>query len=441
MEVILLTVVVLGLAAMKQSKQQSESFDPHINQQNWEVPVQLPRIEGRDFDPPSNIPWGEVSGGEPLPQGERSMLPLWVEPQIWVEKTESKSAGFYPKVNFNPLYPDDLRAYDTLRSRAQKVYRDTSKRDFQWTNHHQPYIIRNATKQEVSQTENLAGRIYVPYTTGGQDRNDVFHLGQRTPSNTIVRQKADHVINDRAQTQVWTKRIQNEITGNIILPPLANEPAINHPDERSQPAKVRNFSRYLNARNFQHGWIQPFAPSQEAMLMDANPLKQKRLLLVGDSGFPSSQTSFVSGYDGALTYPHTGRRREINPSVQHPGLFQGGTGRTNFDQNTGNDNIGNSETYYNTFHSATKMPGSKTPAMSVPTGTKQSRTRIVMVPGLTEGPFIRGEGSAYGSVWNPHDPTVDYIRQPKGEQKNWEDQAVPCFPTEIAHTLEIPLLR
>lgn len=418
MEFVLITAFVLGVSAMFQK----ETFDPTDND-DWNVPVELPRIEGRDFDPPSTIPWGDINRGNPLPEATRSMTPLYRNPQIWVEKTEVKSEGFAPKVDRNPLYPDDLRAYDTLRSRMQKIHTDSANRNYAFGNYHSPYTVRNATRQEVSQSSNLAGRVYTPFTTGGQDKNPVFHIGQKDPSATSVRRRQDHVVDDRATTQVWTKKLAEEMTSLIMQPPLATTASIKQPSERIQPTKTRDFGKYLNVRDFQHGWGKSDGRTQTASLaITPDTLKTKKLLLVGDQGFPSSQVTHFAGYleAGALTYPKTGRRREILPEVSHGGLYNGGMGNTFFDQNKGN--------------TLKKFK-------NLQVGADSSRTRLIQVPSSTIQDIYLGEGSAYGSSWDPHNPTNDHVIQPKGSHAAWKDYAKPTWQSDNAHALEVPLLR
>jgi len=360
--------------------------------------------------------------GVPMAQGTRSMAPLYRNPQIWVEKTEVKSEGFAPKVQRNPLYPDDLRAYDTLRSRMQKVHMDQANRNYQFGGYHVPYSVRNATHQERAQSTNLSGRIYNPYTTGGQDNNPVFNIGQKDPSVTAIRQRQDHVVDTRPTTQVWTKRVQEEQTSLAFLPPLASDVSISQPSEHILSTKIRDFSKYLNPRDLQHGWGSSSARSQEAMLQDANTLKTKRLLLVGNQGFPSSQITNYAGHlePGTLTYPDTTRRREIIPEVMHGGLYHGGMGRAFFDNNSGNE--------------VKRHKG-------LTVTEDHSRTRLIQVPGSILSDFNLGEGGAYPSSWEPHNPTNDHIIQPKGCHDTWRDQAKPTWHHDNAHSLVVPLLR
>lgn len=402
-----------------------ESFNPIVQPGSPRIPIELPNDVARNFDPPSTIPWGETNAGEPLPQAGRSLAPLYRSPQIWLPRTEVISEGYYPKVDRDPLYPEDLKAYDTLRSRSQKLYKDSGNRNFQFANHHQPYLAQNKTHQEVSQTWNLAGRQYNPYTTGGQDKNGVSHIGKKDPTFGVVRQIANvwgANADDRSTYQAWTKTVKGELVDQIMQEPVANLAVINNPNERIQPTKLRDFPKYLNAAHLQHGWSNQQAREQPSLLMSPQPLKTKKLLLVGDQGFSSSQFPAPGGHqNNALKYPTTGRRREILPEVTFGGLYNNhGTGRALFDQNSGNPNVPKTNSSY--------------------------APKRLLVPKMTDGTkgdlFVRGEGGTFQSVWEPkQNPAVDFVRVGKGEDAAWMAQATPKWQVDEFHALEVPLLR
>lgn len=390
------------------------SVDPNM----LEVPVDLPTIEPRVGDPPS-LPWDDVGDDSLFAQGDR-FISLHV-PNIYIPKQEVNTEP--PHSQRNPIYPDDLRAYDTARSRNQAVLQDPSNRNYTFGGYHIPYLAQNATHQEVSQSYNLAGRRASQYTSGATNRNEP--LGNlKEPTASVVRQQANHYIDDRSfyQPDIWQKKQAAELVAVVQQEALVETAPINQPTEWVSNTRVRATPKYLNPSDNLHGFATLAARDQRSDGTDYNTLKMKRLLLMGDQGFRSSQVAFYGGYDGALAYPTTGRTREIMPAVTTPGLFQHGTGRALIDQNTG------------------LQTGS--------TGVSQLETRDVIVPHMnaytntsigrslqqkTMPPFVIGPDGS------PRNPTVDFVKQPvtmpmfydKGEPIWWSDNT----------SIEIPLHR
>lgn len=379
-----------------------------------EVPVELPTIEPRVPDPPS-LPWQSVGDDDLFAQGDR-----FIElnrPLIYIPKQEVDTE--VPHVQRNPLYPDDLRAYDTVRARQQQVLADSNNRNYAFSGYHIPYLARNATHQEVSQLPTLAGRRASEYTSGAVEKNAVL-ANLKDPTATTVRRRADHILDDRSMYQVWDKNQHEELTDSIPQAALAQNAVINQPTEWMLTSKLRNTPRYLNAANNQHGYVRLQARQQRSEGTDYNTLKQKRLLLIGDQGFPSSQVTHLDGHsDGALQYAPTDRRREIMPSLQGPQLFQGGTGFSFRDQNTGNT--------------------------QGRTGVTELETRDVIVPKMT--PYTNTPiGTSYQfHTHHPFDmgtnrnPTVDFIK-PYHPTKMYYPDSQPHFWADNT-TIDIPLVR
>lgn len=376
--------------------------DPSRN----DIPVNLPTIEPRTAEPPS-LPWDSVGNDQLFAQGDRYIEMHF--PDIYIPKQEVQQEP--EKVQRNPLYPDDLRGYDLSRARTQNVLKDTLKRNYAFDGYHIPYSVRNATHQETAQSASLAGRRAHEYTSGATDRNPVV-TNIKDPSATIVRRQANHYIDDRAMYQTWDKRQHEELVDVINQPATVEKAIINEPTSWVQPAKVRAVPRYLNAIDNQHGYVRLSARDQRHDGTVYDPLKMKRLLLLGDEGFPSSQVTHFGGHeiDGdALTYPLTTRRREILPALSFPGLFQHGTGWAMRSQNAGNTTGGR-------------------------TTLSELETRDVIIPKFFGYPHTIGE--SYQQFTEPpfrlgadQNPTVDFVKAPtvhptyhsKGDQYWWAD--------------------
>lgn len=389
-----------------------------VNPDSLEVPVDLPIIEPRVADPPS-LPWDDVGDDSLFAQGDR-FIELHV-PDIYIPKQEVDTEP--PHIQRNPVYPDDLRAYDTHRSRNQAILQDPSNRNYTFGGYHIPYLAQNSTHQEVSQSYNLAGRRASQYTSGAVDRN--MALGNlKEPTASVVRQQGDHYVDDRSfyQPHIWQKKQQAELVGQIQQQALATRGAINQPTEWVDNTRVRATPKYLNPSDNLHGYATLSARDQRADGTDYNALKMKRLLLVGDQGFPSSQVAFYGGYDGALKYPMTGRTREIMPPVTTPGLFQHGTGRAHIDHNTGLQTG-------NTCVSQLETREVMVPHMNPYTNTSIGRS----LQQKTMPPYV------FAPDGKTRNPTTDFIKQPvtmpmfydKGEPFWWADNV----------SIDIPLHR
>lgn len=390
----------------------SHSF--HVNPDVQQVPVDLPVIEPRDVDPPS-LPWDDLHNDMLLAQGDRS-IQLNV-PDIYVPKQEVETEPV--KVQRDPLYPDDVKAYDVLRARSQRILFDSSNRNYAFNGYHIPYSVQNATHQEVAQSQNLAGRRASEYTVGATDNNGVL-VNLKDPSAQIVRQQGDAWVDDRSTYQTWDKKQAGELVADIIQSPQPQDAAYNNPTEWMASTKQRASPKYLNAFENQHGYRRLQARDQRGEVASYDPLKMKRLLLLGDEGFRSSQTTYYGGHLNGLKYPHTTRKREILPSVSNPGLFQGqGTGFTFKDQNSGNPAADNTLTSSELMSRSVIVP--KMYGLIESSGLGRSLAEH------TEPPFRLGLNQ---------NPTVDFIKQPvvhpafydKGEPHWWSDNVSIVVP-------------
>lgn len=406
-ELILLAVITALGAAKYNESRQTEAFAPEFDPQtNWDT-VALPTIEPLR-DQPHSVVWNDVNQGDPVPQPNR-MIDL-NRPLIWVAKAAVEQEP--PHVQRDPLYPDDLRAYDHSRSRAQKELKDSSRRNYEYGSYHIPYLAENKTRQETAQSEMLAGRIYNQYTTGGTEKNGPLP-NLKEPTFSVVRRRADHIDGDRSRYQVWSKRQHEELVDNIHQEATPNMPAINQPTEWVLPTKVRSKPKYLNVAKNQHGWNNLQARDNRGDIADIDTMHKKRLILFTDQGYPSSQVTHYSGHENALKYPETPRRRDIHPEVSMSGVFQGGTGRTFNDQNSGQDNKGN-----------------------------YAKTRPILVDPLYDIPHIIGETVEHHDTtpWLSYDPTNDHIMQPRTYDM-WHGKGEPTWQNDNAHAIHVPLLR
>ena len=302
------------------------------------MPVNLPQIQARQAEPPS-LPWDEVRGEQFMADGDRSVLlnrPHFYFPSVEVP-------GEPPRVQRDPLNPDDLRAYNQIRTRTQAILSQPGQRNHQIGRHHIPYDPRNATRQEVSQDPTLAGRMQSAYLSGSQDRNGPIY-NMKDPSATVVRRNEFHWVDDRSQYQPdrHSKRQHAEYMADVIQDVVPRQTAIHQPTEHVYVTKTRSQPKYLNPVKHLHGYTRLSARDQRGEILDPNPMKKKRLLLVGDQGHVSSQVTHIGGHvvDGdALVYAPTPRRREILPEMHFPGLYAGGgLGYSFRHQNSGNNN-------------------------------------------------------------------------------------------------------
>ena len=385
----------------------------------WDDPIQLPRVEGRDFEPHA-IPWDDINRGEPLPQANRSIM--MNRPLIYIPKAEV--AGEEPKVQRDPLYPDDLRAYDWLRGRHQKVLMDTNRRNYQFGGYHIPYLTQNKTRQEASQSTALAGRTYNAYTTGGQDLNGtVFNI--KDGSVQVVRQRGDAHVKDRPTTQVWSKNQHSEYTGDVHQTSLAQKAVFNNPTEHALVTKSRSTPKYYNYADTQNHFADVATSSLSAKnnrgeIMSIDTMYTKKLILRGDQGNLTSQHAHIAGHsvDGnALQYPNTGRRREILPEVSMSGLYQSGTGRTFIDANAGHD-------YDNE-------------------GTELKSRDIQGPSSLFNISEAAGSLGHDATQWSPfqNDPITDRYKPVTGTFDAYFAQAQGMAQTDYAHTVDMPLTR
>jgi hypothetical protein len=413
---VLALLTAAGIYAIRNPQlDDDEKFDPSYVR--WDNPIQLPRVEGRDAEPHA-IPWDDLNRGEPLPQANRSILVN--RPLIYIPHAEVR--GEQPKVQRDPLYPDDLRSYDHLRARGQKVLMDTGRRNYQFGNYHIPYLAQNKTHQEAAQSTALAGRIYNAYTTGGQDTNGAI-TNIKDSSVQVVRQLGDAHIRDRPTTQVWQKTQYNEFVGDVHQTSLAQQSAIKEPTEHVLPTKLRSTPKYFNAAGLQNHFTETSTTSlsardNRAEIASIDTMYKKKLILRGDQGNMTSIHAHIAGFsvDGnALTYPPTNRRREILPEVTTSGLFQQGTGRTFIDANTGSDGSGGY------LHNREKQgPNSLTGLAAASDGLGRNATQ-----------------------WSPFqdDPIVDRYKPVTGTFDAWFAQGQGMAATEYAHAIETPLTR
>lgn len=407
------TLVLLAvIAAASDLTRRRLGFDPNFNPYSdaWD-PVNIPTNQPYRGEP-HDIIWDDLNKGVPLPQAERNMT-VFRPPRPYIAKAEVAAEA--PKVQRDPLYPDDLRAYDLARSRAQKELKDSAHKNYEFGSYYISPLAQNKTKQEVAQSETLSGRFNNQYTTGGTSKNGAL-FNMIDPSVQVIRKRADHVDCDRSTYQVWTKRQFPELNAEIQQEALPQRAAINEPQEWMQSAKIRDQPKYMNVANNEHGYVSLSARQQRMDIADIDPIKKKRLLLVGNQGFPSSQVSHYYGGTmdtTTLQYPETSRRRQIMPEVSNGGLFQHGSGRSFLDANTGQDGIG-----------------------------KQLQTRDVIVPKLTSVPYTVGQHSVNTSTpWLSYDPSPDLNIHRKGTVDMWTSMAQPTFQSDNAHTFVVPLLR
>lgn len=380
-----------------------------------EMPVQLGELEPRQAEPPS-LPWDSVGNDNLFAQGDRSIQmnrPILYFPPRAVEAEP-------PKHQRNPEYPDDLRAYDTMRSRVQKTLTSATNRNFQSDRHHIPYQPRHATRQEVAQNTNLAGRNYSVYTSGSQDRNGVI-INIKDPSGQVVRRRANHIDDDRSTYFTHVKKQHGEFIGNVIQDAVATHAVESNPTEHVYVTKARAVPRYLNPFENLHGFTRLSARQQRGDIENMQTLKKRKVLLVGDQGHVSSQVSH-GGYDNALITAPTVRRREILPSLEMPGLHSGGTGRTFTDLNTGNEN--------NTLLG----------------GYGQVQTREKLVSALTPYTHTIGVHSVpYQHTYvagqdDSRDVRNDSIRQYRPTQAFYAPANV-VSQSDVAHSIAVPLVR
>lgn len=423
----------------------AEKFDPDENPfapTDWDT-TPMPVIEGRSAEPHA-IPWDDIGDGQfqgqPLPNANRSILVN--RPLIWREKAEVEQEP--PHVERDPLYPDDLRAYDVLRSRQQEVLYDSHKRNFQFGGYHIPYLAENKTRQEAAQSETLSGRQINEYTNGGQNRNGpIFNL--KDSSVNAVRRRADHVIDDRPSTDAtWTqvdgaegytdgpgglplpiRKQVNEFITTIQQEAAVQEAAIHQPQEWILPVTSRTFPKYHNSADIEQSFVELTSNELSARdnrgeIADTNPMKKKRLIIFGDEGVRTDQVAKIGGYlidNDALTYAPTGRRYDNHPEVSNGGLYQVGSDRTFLDANRGIDTgVGKSTGEY-------------------------LRNRIVNVNPLYALPHIIGEDF---TDWSPYINDVETSFRSSmttGEYPQWLAQASQWDATEENHTLETPLVR
>lgn len=382
------------------------------------MPVPLPVIDPRQAEPAS-YPWDVVGGEDFMPQGDR--FTLMNRPHLYFPSVEVP--GEPARVQRDPLYPDDLRAYDLQRSRAQKILAQSSGRNYQIGRHHIPYNPRNATHQEVSQDPTLAGRMESVYTSGSQDKNGPI-LNTIEPFATTIRGTVQHIVDDRSsfQPQRHSKRQRSEYIGDVIQAALPQSAVIHHPTEWVTNTKLRSKPKYLNPGKNLHGFTRLSGRDQRGEIHYPNPMKKKRLLLLGDQGFVSSQAK-QAGHLMGLEYAPTPRKREILPPVEMPGLYAGGgTGFAFRDQNTGNGNRG--------------LMGS----------IGELQTREPLVSGLTPLTHViglstqhPGEHTFVAGRDDSRDMRVDNINQ-YTETAAWHAMAQPTWQSD-EHTLVFPHAR
>lgn len=419
-----LSVLFMGAAGIRRRRQQQTGFNPTFDpySRQWD-PVNLPTVYPYRSEP-HDVIWDDVNAGVPLPEPNTSIT-LNRQPQIWVAKSEVEAEP--PKWQRDPLFPDDSKGYVADRSRTQQILYDSSKKNYEYGSYHIPVLAQNKTRQEVAQSETLAGRFNNPYTTGGTDRNGAL-FNTKDPSVSIVRQREDHINDDRSTYQVWTKKQFPELTGVAIQEALPTRPAIYNPQPWMQSAKLRSQPKYLNAADHQHGWSGLSARDNRGGIMDIDTIKKKRLILFGDQGIPTSQVSklyggnldtdtlvYPGGTQSSVGGPSRTRRREVIPEVSNGGLFQAGTGRSFIDANAGQDGKG-----------------------------KQVQARDIIVPSMTSIPHIIGEGSTdinTSPPWLSYNPTNDHVFFQRGDFDMWQLQGQPTFQVDNAHALEVPLLR
>ncbi len=430
---------VLAYASAPQSRQivasgQSHTPTPipgHTNHELRDIgrhvgsmPIDIPDTQPRQDEPPS-LPYDGVGDIGLFADGDR--MTLMNRPHIYQPKVE---VGTEPvKVQRNPIYPDDLRAYDQSRSRAQAELVDASNRNYRPEGFHIPYQPQNATHQEVAQDANLAGRMHSVYLDGSQDINGVI-ANDKDPTASVVRRRADHIDGDRSRYQTHDRRQyggSSGLIGHIQQEAVPMSAVIHQPDSRVYVTKTRTKPKYLNPVQHLHGNTRVNARTQRAEIGDINTMRKKRLLLVGDQGHVSSQVTFFSGHgvDGdALQYPATSRRREILPSMQFPGLYNNtGTGFTFRDRNSGNTN--------------TSLRGSY--------GEVQTRDKLVS--GLTpythtigqsfqfhdQHPYVAGQD-------DDRDVRTDNIKQYRLAPA-FNHLGEPVRQSDEAHNIFVPLLR
>lgn len=422
---LLVSVLVMGAHGVYRRRQDEHGFNPNFDphSSSWN-PVNLPKVEPYRGEP-HDVVWDDLNQGVPMAQPNTSII-MNRPPQIWLPKTEVETEAV--KWQRDALYPDDSKGYITDRSRNQAILYDSSRKNYEFGSYHQPVLAQNKTRQEVAQSEQLSGRIYNAYTTGGTSKNGAL-INIKDPSVGIVRQRADHINDDRSRYQVWTKRQFPELIGDTIQEALPTRAAISHPQEWMQSAKVRAQPRYLNVAHNQHGWSGLQARDNRGEIMDIDSIKKKKLLLIGEQGFTSSQTSHHYGGNlDSSTLQYTGgtqsssggrsgstRKREIIPEISNSGLFQAGTGRTFLDANTGQNGEG-----------------------------VQVRARDILVPSMTVIPHIIGENMTEINTttpWLSYDPTNDHVFFPRGDFSMWQMQGQPTYQIDGAHALEVPLLR
>lgn len=392
----------------------------HVDPDTREVPVDLPIIEPRQDEPPS-LPWDDVQNEMLFAQGDR-YIELNV-PDIYIPKQEVPTEP--EKVQRDPLYPDDVKAMDHSRSRFQKVLTDPSNRNYAFDGYHIPYSVQNATHQEVSQSTSLAGRRASEYTSGGVHSNPAMPNIKNPTATTVRRQDnvwGSDLADDRSVYQTWDKRQAGELVGQIIQPALPRDAAYNNPTEWVQTTRVRAYPKYINPYEHLHGYRRLSARDQRGEVASYDSLKMKRLLLMGDEGFRSSQVTFYGGYEHGLKYPTTGRRREIMPAVTNPGLFQGGTGFSFRDENRGNPNAESDRT------------------------SSELRTRDVIVPNMWEIKEFEGIGRSLQEHTEPpfrmghnQNPTVDFVK-PNVVHPAYYGKAEPTFWSDNV-SIDHPLHR
>lgn len=357
---------------------------------------ELPTVEAVRGQPYS-IPWDDINQGEPLPQVNR-MIQM-NRPLLWAPK--SAVAQEPPRSQRDPLYPDDLRAYDTTRSRLQHTLADSNKLNYEFGGYHMPHLPQDKTKQEVAQSAVLAGRINNPYTSGTQHRNAVV-ANTKDPSAQVTRQRADHVVDDRSTSQVWSKKQHAEMMGDTHQDAVPNKAAIQQPNEYGLDPKSRAVPKYINTDHA--GWANLPATTQRAEIQLIEPTRKKKVVSFEDDGHRSSTQ--LGGYSNALRHTQS-RRRDLHPEVSTSGVFQGGTGRSFLNTNSGQ------------HLDALPVNGQR----------------------LWPVPHITGEKMQSPPPWVSHNPTNDHVTQPRGEHAMWSAKALPTWQADNAHSTEITLLR
>jgi len=310
-------------------------------------PVELPIIEPRNAEPRS-LPWDDLNDDAFMRQGDRFIQ--LNRPHLYVPKQEVEQEP--PKPDFNPLMPDDLKAYNELRSRTQKILKDSQVRgNYGIDTYHEPILAQNKTKGETAFSEALSGRIFSEYTSGattGSSRENgaIFNtqdgLGQRiwgpglSYSHTS---NPEQGIGDRHYSGVHHKKQFEEFMGQTIQEPEAKTSAIYQPYPHISNVRQNAVPKYLNSAANQHGYTSADGKQQYPQHIYIDPNKTKKTFLVGDQGWVEGAFSGQNGYLQGLEYPETSRRREILPSVQFQGLKFGGVGFSFRDQNRGNGNL------------------------------------------------------------------------------------------------------